>query len=229
MTHNLYVYQQLLLLLLKDKEGTIFSGVFYQQALAGALTADLMLSRHIDITKNRRSRMVNLISDTPTGDEILDECISKIKTAKRTASIQTWISRLSSLKRLKHRAALKLCQLGILQIEEDKILLIFKRNIYPEINHEPESEIINNLNQAIFTDEDNIDPKTLVLLAICHGVNVLPHLFDKKALKSRKDRIRKIADGEVSGLATKEVIQSVQAAIMIAAVMPAIIASTTAH
>ena len=224
---NLHVYQQLLLLLLKDKEGTVFSGIFYQQALAGAMIADLLLSRHIDITKIRRSRLLNLINSNLTGDDLLDECISKIKNAKRPATIQTWISRFASLKSLKNRAAISLVRKGILHMEEDKVLFIFRRKIYPEMDHEPEREIIGNLRQAIFSDEDKLDPKTLVLLALCHGANVLRYLFNKNDLKSHKNRIEKIAAGEVTGLATKEVIQAVQTAIMIAAIMPAIIASTT--
>ena len=224
---NLHVYQQLLLLLLKDKEGTVFSGIFYQQALAGAMIADLLLSRHIDITKIRRSRLINLINSNQTGDDLLDECISKIKNAKRPATIQTWISRFSSLKSLKNRAAISLVRKGILHMDEDKVLFIFRRKIYPETDHEPEREIIGNLQQAIFSDEDKLDPRTLVLLALCHSASVLRYLFDKNDLKSRKKRIEKIAAGEVTGLATKEVIQAVQTAIMIAAIMPAIIASTT--
>ncbi len=60
-----------------------------------------------------------------------------------------------------------------------------------------------------------------------NSADILGKIFDKKEIKTKKKRIEQIVNGELIGRATKEVIQSVQAAITMAAVMPAIIASTT--
>lgn len=228
MQTNLYIYQQLFLLLLKDKEGTIFSSIFYQQALAGAFVADLLLSGHINVIQKKRTKLVELLNSTPIGDELLDECLEKIKNAKRRASIQTWVSRLSSLRKMKHRVAETLCQRGILQMQEDSILLLFKRKIYPEINPVPEKELIRKLQRAIFSDVHVTDPEIVVLVALCQGADVLRHIFDKKELKKRKKRIEQIINGEVIGKATKEVIDAVQTAVIFATIMPAIVASTVA-
>lgn len=228
MNTKYFIYQQLLLLLLKDEEGTLFAGVFYQQALAGAFMADLLLSKHVEIEEKGRSKRLKLISSTPTGDDLLDECLQKLQKARRPGSLQTWISRFASLKNMKHRAAESLCRIGILSMKEDTILLLFKRKIYPEINPIPEKEIMDRLHQTIFTDKTDIEPETIILLAICKSANVLGKIFDKKEIRSRKKRIEQIVNGDLIGHATQEVIQSVQAAIAVAAIMPAIIASTTA-
>lgn len=228
MNTKYFIYQQLLLLLLKDEEGTLFSGVFYQQALAGAFMADLLLSKHVEIEEKGRSKRLKLISSTPTGDDLLDECLQKLQKARRPASLQTWISRFASLKNMKHRAAESLCRIGILSMKEDTILLLFKRKVYPEINPVPEKEIMDRLHQTIFTDKVDIEPETIILLAICKSANVLGKIFDRKEIRSRKKRIDQIVNGDLIGHATQEVIQSVQAAIAVAAIMPAIIASTTA-
>jgi golgi phosphoprotein 3 len=228
MNTNYFIYQQLLLLMMKDKEGTIFSGIFYHQALAGAFVADLLLTRHIDIDESKRTKHIRLLDTTPAGDDLLDECLSKLQNAKRPASLQTWVSRFASIKKLKHRAAEGLCRSGILSMKEDTVLLLFSRKIYPEINPVPEQEIMNRLQQAIFTDSNDIDAETIVLLALCKSADILGKIFDKKELKSRKKRIEQIVNGELIGKATHEVIQSVQAAIMISAIIPAIMASTTA-
>ena len=50
--------------------------------------------------------------------------------------------------------------------------------------------------------------------------------IDKKELKSRKQRIEQIVNGELAGKAAKEAIEAMQAAVMVAAIMPAIISST---
>ena len=224
-----FIYQQLLLLLLKDEKGTIFSGVFYQQALAGTFIADLLLTGHIEITEQRKSKRIKLLNASPTGDDLLDECIQKLQNARRPASLQTWVSRFSAIKKMKHRAAEGLCRSGILSMKEDTILLLFKRKIYPEINPVPEQKIMDRLYQAIFTDRDEIEPETIILLAICKSADILGKIFDKKEIKAKKKRIEQIVNGELIGHATHEVIQSVQAAITMAAVMPAIIASTTVN
>jgi hypothetical protein len=223
------MYQQLLLLLLKDSKGTIFSGVFYHQALSGAFIADLLLLQHIEIITKGKKKYINLINPSPPGDELLDECIERLKNARRRGTVQTWVSRFSSIKQLRHRAAAGLCRNGVLQMKEDSVLLLFKRKVYPEINPVPEKEIIARLEQAIFTDTEELSAETVILLALCDSAGILRKIFDKKALKSRKQRIKRIVNGEVIGRATREVIDSVQAAVMVAAIMPAIIASTTVN
>ena len=70
MNTNYFIYQQLLLLMMKDKEGTLFSGIFYHQALAGAFVADLLLTRHIDIDETKKTKRIRLLNTTPTGDEL---------------------------------------------------------------------------------------------------------------------------------------------------------------
>jgi hypothetical protein len=227
MNTNYYIYQQLFLLLLKDEEGTIFSGIFYHQALAGAFIADLLLGKYVAIDESKKTKRLRLLKTTPTGDELLDECLEKLQNAKRLASLQTWVSRFASIKQLKHRAAEGLCRSGILSMKEDTVLLLFSRKIYPEINPVPEQKIMDRLHQAIFTDNNEIEAETIVLLALCKSADVLGKVFNKKELKTRKKRIEQIVNGEVIGKATQEVIQSVQAAITIAAIMPAIMVSTT--
>ena len=107
-----------------------------------------------------------------------------------------------------------MCRHGILRSDEDKVLLIFSRKIYPEINPEPERRIMNRLKKTIFTDTKNVEPRTAVLLSLAKSADVLKVNFDKKELKARKDRIERIIDGEVTGKATKKAIEAMQAVVM---------------
>ena len=122
----------------------------------------------------------------------------------------------------------KLIQKGILREEEDKVLGIFTRKVYPEFNPEPERKLMQRLEQAIFTDDQNIDAHTVVLLSLVKNAEYLNRLFDKKRLKTRNDRIEQVINGELTGKATQAAIQAMQAAVMVAAIMPAIIVTTTA-
>lgn len=160
---------------------------------------------------------------------MIDECFEKIKKAKRIQSLQNWVSRFSGVKNLKHRVAEHLCKRGILRVDESKILLIFNRKIYPEVNPEPERKLIDRLREAIFTDTEMIDPRTVVLISLSNSAEILKVIFDKKMLKGRKNRIKQIINGEMTGRATKEVIDAMQAAVMVACILPAILSTTVSH
>ena len=88
--------------------------------------------------------------------------------------------------------------------------------------------MIERLRQAISGDGAEIDPRTVVLLSLANSADLLKLVFDKKQLKSRKARIEQVVNGELTGKATIEAIQAMQAAVMVACIMPAIIASSTA-
>jgi hypothetical protein len=91
-----------------------------------------------------------------------------------------------------------------------------------------QQELTERLREAIFSDIREVDPRTVVLLSLAKSADLLRLIFDKKQLKSRKTRIEQVVNGEMTGKATQEAIQAMQTAVMVACIMPAIIASTTA-
>jgi len=227
--NTLFLHEEIMLLALRDEEGTIASGTMYQYAIGAAILSELLLNKRIAVEESRRKKLVNLISSKPLGEPLIDQCLEKISNAKRRASLQTWVSRFAGVKNLKHRVALQLCQRGILRASEDKILLLFARKIYPEVNPEPERKLIERLRQAIFTDSRDIDPRTVVLVSLANSTGLLKAVFDKKKLKSRKARIKEISNGEITGKAAKEAIAAMQAAVMVCCIMPAVMTATMSH
>ena len=222
----LFLYEEIMLLALRDEQGTIATG-FPEQVLAGAILAELLLDGRISV-EDTKKKLVNLLDSRPSGDPIIDECLEKMTTAKRRASLQTWVSRLAGTKNLRHKAAQRLCDRRILRADEDKVLFVFKRRIYPEIDPVPEKKIIDRLRDAIYNDHAKLDPRTVVLVSLANGSDMLRQTFGRKELKSRKKRIERIENGELTGKATREVIAACQTALIVAAIMPAMI-STTVH
>ena len=220
---HLFLHEQILLLALRDKEGTIDMNINCQYPIAGAIIAELLLNHRIKIDESKKRKLVDLIDSTPLGDPVIDECLEKVKKMKKRASLETLVTLFSSVKNLKHRLAQQLCRRGILKADEDTLLFIFKRKIYPEINPEPERELIEKLRGAIFTDNSDIDAKTVVLISLAQSFNLLQIVFDKKEIKQRKARIRQLINGEITGKVTKEAMQAV---ILVTCIMPAIIATT---
>lgn len=219
----LFLYEEIMLLALRDEQGTMAAS-FPDQVVAGAVLAELLLDNRVTV-EDTRKQLVDVIHDGPVGDPVIDECLEKMVVAKRRASLKMWVHRLARVKGLRHKVARQLCDRGILRAEEDKVLLLFKRRIYPEINPKPEREIIRRLRKAIFTDKRQLDPRTVVLVSLASGADLLRQAFGRKELKPRKKRIEQITNGDVTGKATKEVIAACQAAVMVAVIIPA--ATTT--
>jgi hypothetical protein len=218
---SLFLYEQVLLLALRDREGTIAWGTMYQYGLGGALLAELLLGGHIRVEHHRKKKLVEVVSTGPIGEPLLDHCLDAVRKAKRRATLQTWVSRFTAIKRLKHRAAEQLCTRGILRGAEDRVLIIFSRKVYPEIDPRPERLLIDQLRRAIFSDSGTVDPRTAVLVALAHHAGLLKNVFEKRQLKARKTRIKQIVSGDATGNAVKEAIEAVQAAAAVATIVAA--------
>jgi hypothetical protein len=227
--NNLFLHEEIMLLALRDEKGTIVPGTMFEYAIGAAVLAELLLNQRIAVDQSSRRKLVDVVSSTPLGDPLLDQCLEKITTAKRRAALQTWVSRFIAVKNLKHLIAQRLCRRGILRADEDKVLLIFTRKIYPEVNPEPERKLIERLRQAIFTDAPDIDSRTVVLVSLANSATLLNVVFDKKMLKTRKARIKQIVNGEITGKAAQEAIQAMQAAVMMTVMMPAFTTTAINH
>lgn len=227
MPDDLYLHEESLLLALRDHDGKIAMGTQYGFALGGAILAELLLSERVVVEEDRKRKFLRLIDDTPFGDEILDECLTKVSQSPRRAQLSNWVSRFAHLKQLKNRIGLGLCRKGILKATEDRVLWLFRRKLFPEVNPAPERRVLKRLEAAIFGKASSVTPRTTVLLSLMNSSGVLKVNFDRKELKKQKKRIEQIINGDLAGRATKEAIQAMQAAVIVAAVLPSIISTTT--
>jgi hypothetical protein len=108
-----------------------------------------------------------------------------------------------------------LVEKGVLRDEEDRILGIFKRTIYPELDPGPERDVVARIESAVLREEEEIAPRTAVLVALAHRTGLLATVLDKERLKKRKDRIEEIAEGNVAGDAAKAAVEAMQAAMAV--------------
>jgi len=99
--NTLFLHEEVMLLALKDEEGTVVSGTMYKYAISGAILAELLLKKRIVVDESKK-KLVNVVSSTPVGELLIDECLNKISSSKRRASLQTWVSRFSGVNNLNH-------------------------------------------------------------------------------------------------------------------------------
>lgn len=218
---NLYLYEEIMLLALRDEKGTLLTS-YVEQAVAGAVFAELLLAGKISVREGKK-KLIELKDPSPIGDPIIDECLALISSRKKPLSSQDLITKLGEIKELRHKVARQLCSRDILRAEQDKIMFIFTRRIYPEVNPVPEQQIIKRLHSAIFESQDDIDPRTIVLISLAKSAELLVQNFDGKALREKKERIEQIISGELAGESTREVISAYETAVLVATIVPTLV------
>ena len=199
--HDLHLHEQLLLLVLRDRKGTVdYRAGFYNLAMGGAILAELALAGLIRIDEDKKARVDAVPGTTRPRDAIMAESLDRVRNSKRRRRASAWVSTFGNLKRLRHRTALGLCRRGILRSTESQILLIFTRKLYPTIDPGPESKLIARLRDAIKGDSE-IDPSLGVVISLAHATGSLRIHFERKELKARKTRLKEISAGEHFGSA----------------------------
>ncbi len=228
-TPRLGLHEEVMLLALNDEKGTVGGGTWYGFALGGAVLSELLLQERIEVEEDGKKSFLKVVVKKKTGDNVLDEALEKVINAKRRATLETWVTRFSALKDLRHRVALLLCDKKILRADKKQVLLFFSKRVYPERDHGPEKEIIARVKNAVFSSGRDADPRTVVLVSLCHSSGLLNAMFDKKRLKTRKTHLESFVKGSTLGGATQKAIQAAQAAILVATMVPIITATTVTH
>jgi Golgi phosphoprotein 3 len=215
--YDLGLHEEVVLLAHKNEQGTP-AGAMNAQALAGAIVTELILAERIVLEPRRRGKpLVDLVRATQTGDPVLDDALNRIRTAKRRASVDQWVSRFARAETL-HATARRLSRRGILRVEDKRVLLVFNRTVYPEIDPWPERVLIQRLEEAIFGDGE-VDARVAVLVALADATGLLKVPFPTKALRGRKKRIKELAEGAGVTDVARATVEAVRAAVAAAVVV----------
>lgn len=224
MPEKLKLYEAIMLLALCEEKG-IMSGMYVEYATAGAIAAELLMLGRIKADENNKNK-VAVLDDSPTGDALLDEALTMIAEAKRSRKLKDWVQKLGGIKNLKHKVAQALADNGIVSHETEKVLWLFERLVYPEVNPKPEQELRQAMRDAVLSDTDDIEPRIAIAVALANSAKLLPQVFSKQELKDRKQSIKQLENGELVSKAAKEAVQAIEAAVMVAVIMPAITAAS---
>ncbi|MFT5284859.1 MAG: hypothetical protein ACI8TQ_001018 [Planctomycetota bacterium] len=223
MKPEIFLHEEIMLLALSDEKGSIETGVWYQQAVGGAVIAELLLAERIRIKADGKKQMIAVKQRKSVGNDLVDEWLKEIAHAEKPKKLSDWLSKIANSKDLKARVARNLVKQRILEEEKDKVFFFFNRTRYPEANAGPERAIRDRLDAAIFNHSLDVDARTIALLSLAKSTGILVKIFDKKALKSEQKRIDSLIEGELAGKATTEIVQSIQVALMVACIVPVIV------
>lgn len=228
MAPTLQLHEELILLGLNDDKGT-FTGSMLAFGVGGAMVSELLLQERI-ATSDDDENIVSVLNAGPTGDEVLDELLGMINSASKPRSLKDWVLAAGRIKELTHRIARRLAAAGIVEQDERKILWVFTQRIYPEVDGSHEDAIRARMARVMFDPATEPDERTAVLIAFASQTNLLAPNFVPMELKQHKSRIDDLAKGKIlAAEATGKAIAAVQTAVMVATMVPAMVAVTASN
>ncbi|MEX2283275.1 MAG: GPP34 family phosphoprotein [Gemmatimonadota bacterium] len=209
MIGELRLHEALLLLALRDQKGGFGNASLLGNGLAGAILIELVLAGRIRIEKNKRSTVVRVVDERLTGEPIMDIWLSQMRSAKKEATVGTWLTRIAGTRKLADRIAERLWHSGLLR-REARSFLVFDYTVfvlgYPSIKQ----KLVDRLRRLI---RENNEPAAAesALVAMASRSGVLSAYFDRQERRMHRTRIQQMIKAEPVVRAVMEAMASVQA------------------
>jgi golgi phosphoprotein 3 len=213
----LRIYEAVVLLAVHDEKGTFHSSM-HSHAIAGAVITELVLEERLAVVPGRFNRQLLEVQDpTPTGDPLMDGALERIAQASRRATVANWVGRLAGERRFRHRAAEQVVERGLLERVEGRVLGLFRRVRYPTVDADPEVRLVQGL-ERVLEGADPGDPRLPSVLALADAGGILRHVFDRRYLRARRDRLKEVRELEGMPIpeATRAAVAATQAAVVAA-------------
>lgn len=223
MTHTLTLAENMFLLSRKNDSGAE-QGHFVEYALAGCVVADLTLRGFLVPNPEKPKRLLVQNPDARTGIPYLDDAFNMFAEKMDGKTAESYVNKLANKKSVLSGIGASLVEKGILE-KVPKSFLGIKWMYYPESDPSPEKALIAHLEQVMFEGEAP-SAEDCVLVALMKSTELLNRNFDKAQLKANKARIKALAEAEAEmTVGAKKAIEAVQAAVLVAAIVPAIAAT----
>jgi hypothetical protein len=223
---------ELLLLILDDDEGKPMVDTTKRKAgVAGAAVLQLVLDGALDLGPGdaKRARLVAVPGAAEPRSPVLVEARDRAVAQKpkdavaRIGGASDWKGRADDLQ---EAVLAELADAGVLERVERTHVGLFTSKRWVLLRPEVEAEITRRI--AAVLDGGQPDSRTAALLALANAVGVLPKVFpdrDKKAMRQRAKEIEQLSWG---GEAVSRAIADVQAAVVVAVMVPAVVAGGSA-
>jgi hypothetical protein len=173
-TVDLTLPQAFTLLLLDPEGNREVNGTTLGLGIAGAILADLALRGGIDLQNGR----VAVASNPPAiEDDLLSRSLGWIAANGRPRPAKWWVSKLAGPD-TREAVALSLVQNGLLDERHGKVLGLFPKTSYPEIDGAPEEELRAQL-AAVLADDEDPTPPLAALVALLDATGTLHKQFGR--------------------------------------------------
>ena len=204
--------EEIILLALDDKKGKFVDlpPLALDQALAGAVLLELAFQNRIDTDLTH----LTLVSDKPTGDQMLDPILKEIAAAKDKKDAKYWVGLISADgEKIRSAGLARLVEKGVLKKEERKFLWVIPGRRYPMIQNQEEEEERKRIRKVV-VDGEVPSPRDVVIVSLSSACQLLRTIFTDAERLKYSPRIAEVAKMDLIGQAVSKSVAEVQEAVM---------------
>ncbi|WP_407320370.1 GPP34 family phosphoprotein [Isoptericola halotolerans] len=226
------IAEELLLLTYDDTTGKPDPAVGnLDYRVAGALLVELALAGRVEVLGadtaapdgSRLRRGTVVVRDPyPTGHPALDQALAVV--GQRPRKPKDLIGPLS--KGTREPLLAGLADRGVLQREERRVLRIFPTTAWPATDSSHELRLRAEC-EAVLLGAQAPRPATAALLSVLHGTGLVKKLVPPGRGKAAVQRADVLAQQSWANAAVKKAVDEVNAAVLVAVMVPAVSAATT--
>jgi hypothetical protein len=216
MAEQLTVPQAFALLQVEPDGRHALDGSTLDTGLAGAVLADLALRGAVSL----QDGLVAVVNGAATGDPVLDGVVGSIAAAGAPRKAKWWVSRLGK-RQLRDDVFAGLVELGVISIEQGKVLGLFPTTKHPERDGAPEALLRSGI-ADVLAGRAGPTPFSAAVIGLLDATNTLRKQFGTVD----KDLVKEITSGSWASPAVKAVLEEIEAATMVV-IMAATMATTT--
>ena len=153
-----------------------------------------------------------MIDDTPTGDALLDPTLADIVAGKeRTTNF--WLEHTAdSADSIREQALNRLIEQGILEVQDDRFLWVFRSRRYPSIDGTAEREVKLRIMGVLFSDEIP-SPRDVVIICLADACGIFKGLLSSRELDNVGERIDQVRRLDLIGQALSKGIRDIEMSI----------------
>lgn len=222
---SLLLAEQVLLLALDDEKGSDTSHWAGEAGLAGALLLDL---GERDLLRADADQKLVALDGQPPEHELLRRAYEAVRGSDRSRNAKGWVDHLQKeLKPLREGLAQGLVERGTLSEDRSRLLGIFPRTRYPEADPHPEFELRHGLAEVLVNGREPTEEEAL-LVGVLDPLGLIDQVVPKEHRKAARRRAKDIGDQGLAGIAVRDAVREIQAAVMTAVFVTTTVTTITA-
>lgn len=205
--------EDLLLLLVDDATGKpVLDRTRLERVLAGAVLVELMVAERLGLTGSAgpaRSRRIVVLDFSPTGDDVLDEALTRLAGAplRPGRAVEKLV------RDLRQTLLARIVAAGLVREERGRALGVFPTTAWPAVRPDHEARIRAQL-RSVLVDGSRPDARISALVALLTAVDAVPKVVAVEDRRALVRRARSIAEGDWAARAVREAVDAVHAAVI---------------
>ncbi len=205
MKNYLTIPEEILLLTIDQKSGEtkVEDSQTLDVVLASAILMNLAMENRIDTDLED----LFYISSEKFGNVVLDDAVREIRDKSGMETPVYWITQFAlKADEIKESIIASLIGKGVLKVESNKLLWVFKTHKYPVKDNTQIIEVRTRVRELVFSNEIP-DIRDMVILSLAHYGSMESFLFTKAEAEKYKERIKQIAKMDLIGQAISKALE----------------------